>query len=139
MIRIGRSAVLAVLAAVPVVAALLGVLWAGDAAAGKASVVKVAVSQGATRSANGTYSFSVTVAHADTGWKHYADKFEILTPDGKVLGTRVLYHPHVDEQPFTSGLGNVSIPAGITSVIVRAWDNVHKAGEETFTIKLPGR
>ena len=135
MIRIGRSAVLAVLAAVPAVAALLGVLWAGDAAAGKASVVKATASRGA----NGTYSFSATVAHADTGWKHYANKFDILTPDGKVLGTRVLYHPHVDEQPFTRGLGNVSIPAGITSVIVRAWDNVHKAGEETFTIKLPGR
>ena len=135
MIRIGRSAVLAVLAPVPVVAALLGVLWAGDAAAGKASVVKATASRGA----NGTYSFSATVAHADTGWKHYADKFEILTPDGKVLATRVLYHPHVGEQPFTRGLGNVKIPAGISSVIVRAWDNVHKAGEETFTVKLPGR
>ena len=134
-----RFAQSAALAAVPALAVVWGVLWAGDAAAGKASVVKVAVSQGATRSANGTYSFSVTVAHADTGWKHYADKFEILTPDGKVLATRVLYHPHVGEQPFTRGLGNVSIPAAITSVIVRAWDNVHKAGEETFTVKLPGR
>ena len=131
-IRIGRSAVLA---AVPAVVVVLGAFWAGDAAAGKASVINAKASLGA----NGTYSFSATVAHADTGWKHFADKFEILTPDGKVLGTRVLAHPHVNEQPFTRGLGNVSIPAGITSVIVRAWDNVHKAGEETFTVKLPGR
>jgi hypothetical protein len=45
----------------------------------------------------------------------------------------------VDEQPFTRDLGNVKIPAGISSVIVRAWDNVHKAGDKTFTVKLPGR
>ncbi len=125
MTRIGQLAVLT---------ALL-VAGAGEAAAGKASVVKAT----ATASGNGAYSFTATVTHADTGWKHYANKFEILTPGGKVLGTRVLVHPHVDEQPFTRGLGNVSIPAGITSVIVRAWDNVHKAGEKTFTVKLPGR
>ncbi|MCH8237577.1 MAG: hypothetical protein IIC06_05320 [Proteobacteria bacterium] len=107
----------------------------GEAAAGKASVVKATASRGA----DGSYSFTATVAHADTGWKHYANKFEILTPDGKVLHTRVLYHPHVDEQPFTRGSGNVKIPTGITSVIVRAWDNVHMAGEKTFTVKLPGR
>ena len=125
MTRIGRLAVLAA----------LSVFGAGEATAGKASVVKATASQGA----GGVDSFSATVAHADTGWKHYADKFEVLTPDGTVLATRILVHPHVDEQPFTRDLGNVKIPAGITSVIVRAWDNVHKAGEKTFTVKLPGR
>ena len=133
MIRIGRLNVWAPVLAV--LAVVIGATWAGTAAAGKASVVKAT----AIKSANGTYSFSATVAHADTGWKHYADRFEILAPDGKVLGTSVLYHPHVGEQPFTRGLGNVSIPTGISSVIGRAWDNVHKAGEETFTVKLPGR
>ena len=123
---IGRSAVLA---------AVLGALWGGEAAAGEAVVVKATASP----SGNGAYTISATIAHADTGWKHYADKFEVLAPDGRVLGTRVLYHPHVDEQPFTRSLGNVRIPAGITSVIVRASDNVHKAGKKTFTIKLPGR
>ena len=116
-------------------AALLATASAGEAAADKATVVKATASQ----DSGGTYSFSATVAHADSGWKHYADKFEILSPDGKVLGTRVLYHPHVNEQPFTRGLGNVRIPPAITSVIVRAWDNVHKAGVKTFTVKLPGR
>ena len=111
------------------------VAGAGEATAGKASAVKPTASQGA----GGVYSFSATVAHADTGWKHYADKLEVLTPAGTVLGTRILVHPHVDEQSFTCDLGNVKIPAGITSVIVRAWDNVHKAGEESFTVKLPGR
>ena len=107
----------------------------GDAAAGKALVVKATASQ----TGRDTFSFTATVSHADTGWKHYADKFEVLAPDGTVLGTRVLYHPHVDEQPFTRSLGNVRVPPGVTSVIVRAADNVHKAGKKTFTVKLPRR
>ncbi len=107
----------------------------GPAWAGQASVL------GATAVANpnGSYTISTTIAHADTGWKHYADKFDVLAPDGTVLGTRVLYHPHVDEQPFTRSLGNLQAPVGVTTVIVRASDNVHKAGEKTFTVKLPGR
>ncbi|MDA0306799.1 MAG: hypothetical protein O3B76_11035 [Proteobacteria bacterium] len=124
--RIGRIAVLA---------AFLAAIWSTEAAAGKASVVHATVSLGT----GDTFSFTATVKHADTGWEHYANKFEILSPDGKALDTRVLYHPHVDEQPFTRGSGSVKIPPGITSVIVRAWDNVHKAGEVTFTVKLPGR
>ena len=106
-----------------------------SARADKARVLKAT----ATANVGGSYTFSATVAHADTGWKHYADKFEILAPDGRVLGTRILIHPHVDEQPFTRGLGNVRIPAGIAEVIVRASDNVHKAGKVTFTVKLPPR
>lgn len=107
----------------------------GNAAAGEAVVVNATASP----SPNGTYTIAATIAHADTGWKHYANKFEVLAPDGKILGTRVLYHPHVDEQPFTRSLGNVRVPAGVTSVIVRASDNVHEAGKKTFTVKLPGR
>lgn len=125
-----RTASSATLAAMLVV----GLGWPGIAAAGKASVVKVKAN-----SSGGGYYFTVTVAHADTGWDHYANKFEILSPDGKVLGTRVLFHPHVDEQPFTRGSSVISIPPGITNVIVRAWDSVHKAGDKTFTVKLPGR
>ncbi len=114
---------------------LSAVISVPSAQADKARVLK------ATASANvgGSYTFSATIAHADTGWKHYADKFEVLAPDGKVLGTRILYHPHVDEQPFTRSLGGVQIPAGIAEVIVRASDNVHKAGKVTFTVKLPPR
>ena len=114
---------------------LSAVISVPPAQADKARVLK------ATASANvgGSYTFSATVAHADSGWKHYADKFEVLAADGTVLGTRILYHPHVDEQPFTRGLGSVQIPAGIAEVIVRASDNVHQAGEVTFTVKLPPR
>lgn len=113
----------------------LSAAWPGDAVAGKASVLDVGVSA----NGDGTYTFDATVAHADTGWKHYADKFEVLGPDGTVLGTRVLFHPHVGEQPFTRSLSGVRIPAGVTEVTVRAHDSVHGDGTKVFRVKLPDR
>lgn len=106
---------------------------AGVAIAGEVDVVGVKV----TKSGAGTYSFAVTLQHADTGWKHYANKWEVVGPDGKVLGTRVLYHPHVDEQPFTRSLGGVKVPASIGEVTIRAYDSQHGAGGKTFTVSLP--
>ncbi len=109
-------------------------LGTAPAFAGPADVLKVEV-----RPSGGGWSFEVTVQHGDTGWEHYADAWRVVGPDGTVLGTRTLYHPHVDEQPFTRSLGNVQVPVGMTHVIVRAADNVHKAGTRTFTLKLPRR
>lgn len=103
--------------------------------AGKADVVDVAV----TRAADGTFSFDVTVKHADTGWKHYANKWDVVGPDDRVLGTRVLLHPHEDEQPFTRSLSGVKIPAGVTEVTIRAFDSEHGGGGKTMTVKLPSK
>ena len=88
---------------------------------------------------NGTYAISATIFHKDEGWKHYADKFDVLDADGKVLASRILYHPHVDEQPFTRSISNVTVPVGATSVVIRAHDLVHGYGKRTFTLKLPRR
>ena len=82
------------------------------------------------------YSFHVTVQHDDEGWDHYADNFEILTPDGKILATRVLAHPHVNEQPFTRSQSRVKIPSHIKEVDVRAHDSVHGYGPKV-RYKLP--
>lgn len=118
------------------VGAFVGVVvFGGQTLAGEADVVDV----GVRHSAGGTFRFDVTVRHADEGWEHYADKFEILGPDGQALGTRVLAHPHVNEQPFTRSLGGVRIPAGLTSVEVRAHDIIHGLGGKTQTVPLPGR
>ena len=65
-----------------------------------------------------------------------ANRFEVLAPDGTVLGTRVLLHPHVDEQPFTRSLSGVEIPDGITEIRVRAGDSVHETGGAEVTINL---
>ena len=67
-----------------------------------------------------TWRVSVTVAHPDEGWDHYADAWEVLAPDGTSLGLRELLHPHVDEQPFTRSLSGVAIPDGVDEIRVRA-------------------
>ena len=68
---------------------------------------------------------NVTLQHDDTGWDHYADNWRVVDSAGKTLGERVLHHPHVDEQPFTRGLGGVLVPEGTTMVYIEAHDNVH--------------
>lgn len=105
---------------------------AADAGAGEVEVVAAKVSGGA-----GGYRFSVTLRHADSGWDHYADRWQVLGPDGKLLATRVLAHPHVNEQPFTRSLSGVNIPDGIAQVHIRAHDKVHGDGAKLFTVDLP--
>lgn len=116
-------------------AALLiaGCLFAGAAQAGEADIVGAKASQ----SADGSWSFDVTVAHADEGWDHYADAFDVLTLDGEVLGQRVLAHPHVDEQPFTRSLRGVVIADEIEQVKIVARDSVHAYGGAEKIVDLP--
>ena len=101
--------------------------------AGEADVIKVETK----KLNNNSYQFNVTVFHKDTGWKHYANKWDIIGKDGTVLGTRILHHPHENEQPFTRSLSNVAIPADVKTVIVRAHDSVHKYGGKVITVELP--
>lgn len=115
-------------------AILLAVLLLAQAAfAGEADVVDVKV----RRNASGTYDFDITVKSVDKGWNHYADAFEVLGPDGKVLGRRVLLHPHETEQPFTRDLYGVRIPAGVTHVTVRARHKPKGYDGEVMTVRLP--
>ena len=90
-------------------------LLAAPALADPAEVLEVEL----TRSGE-SWRVSVTVAHPDEGWEHYADAWEVLAPDGTSLGLRELLHPHVDEQPFTRSLSGVTIPEGIDEIRVRA-------------------
>ena len=82
------------------------------------------------------WRFDVTVEHGDTGWEDYADGWEVRLADGTVLGTRVLYHPHVNEQPFTRS-HVIEVPAGVTEVEVFVRENVGGWGETAYPFKLP--
>ena len=83
-----------------------------------------------------SWVFHVTLKHADTGWDHYADAWRVVTADGKELGKRTLFHPHVDEQPFTRSLGDVKIPNGTSEVFIEAHDKVHGWSKQKFRVKL---
>lgn len=119
---------------------LTGMIFTGGALlssqvafAGEADVVAAR----ATKSADGTFQFSVTVAHADSGWDHYANAWDVVAPDGTVLGQRELLHPHVNEQPFTRSLSGVKIPDNVHSVTIRARDLVHEYGGAEVMLELP--
>jgi hypothetical protein len=116
-----------------VAAAALAVVPIHFAFAGEADVVAATL----TPVGDGTWRVEVTVEHADEGWDHYADAWEVVAPDGTVLGTRTLLHPHVEEQPFTRALTGVAIPDGITEVTVRARDSVHGHGGRELTVAVP--
>lgn len=85
---------------------------------------------------DGTLRFDVTVRHADDGWEHYADAWQVIDPEtGEVHAERELLHPHDQEQPFTRSLSGVRLP-DVTTVTVRARCNVHGFGGRAVAIDL---
>jgi len=106
---------------------------------GNADVLRVRAVEGN----DGTWTFHVTVEHPDTGWEDYADGWDLVTPDEEVLKanpddpfTRLLLHPHVDEQPFTRSQSGISIPPGVTQLRVRAHDLVDGYGGQEIVVDL---
>jgi hypothetical protein len=92
---------------------------------------------------DGNWSFEVTVEHPDTGWEDYANGWDVVTPEGEVLKpnpddafTRVLLHPHENEQPFTRSQRGIVIPEGVTQVRVRAHDIVDGFGGREVVVDL---
>ena len=97
----------------------------------------------AERAADGSWTFYVTVQHPDTGWEDYADGWDIVLPDGKVIKpdpdsefTRTLLHPHINEQPFTRSQSKIKIPPDVTTIRVRAHDLVDGFGGEEIVVDI---
>lgn len=57
----------------------------------------------------GAYTFAVTISSPDTGCGQYADWWEVVFPDGRLIYRRVLLHSHTGEQPFTRWGGRVDV------------------------------
>lgn len=97
----------------------------------------------ARQTAADTWTFAVTVQHPDTGWDDYTDGWDVVLPDGCVVKpnpddpfTRLLLHPHVNEQPFTRSQSGVVIPADAAQVTVRAHDLVAGFGGREVVVDL---
>lgn len=118
-------------AVLPVLVSAVASWWV-PAGAGEADVVRASASRGA----DGSWRFEVTVRHGDTGWDHYADRWDVVGPDGAVIASRVLHHPHENEQPFTRSLSGVRIGEGIGHVVIRAHDIVHGLGGAQVRVEL---
>jgi hypothetical protein len=110
-----------------------------DSARANADVVHVR----AVENADGRWTFYVTVEHPDTGWEDYADGWDVVLPDGTIvkpdpdsLFTRLLLHPHTNEQPFTRSQSGIVLPRGVSEVRVRAHDMVDGYGGKEVVVDL---
>jgi hypothetical protein len=108
-------------------------LYQTSVLAGEADVIDVKI----FKKGMNIYDFAVTLRHEDADWKHYANRWEVLDKSGKVLATRTIHHPHVNEQPFTRSLSGVVISPEIKRVTIRAHDSVHEYGGKTMNVELP--
>lgn len=97
----------------------------------------------AIQASDGSWTFHVTVTHPDTGWDDYTNGWDVVTPDNSVIKpdpnsafTRLLLHPHVNDQPFTRSQANIVIPAGVTIVTVRAHDFIDGFGGLEVAVDL---
>jgi hypothetical protein len=63
--------------------------------------------------------------------------FPQTTASATALGTRILEHPHKDEQPFTRSLSGVLIPDGVTTVVVGTRDSVEGYCGATIELVTP--
>lgn len=101
--------------------------WASDA---------VIVDAKIQRTSGDNFRIDVTISHPDTGWDHYANRWDVLDENGELLGSRTLHHPHVDEQPFTRSL-TLAIPPSVKRVTIVASDSVHGDSETTMELEVP--
>ena len=74
-----------------------------DAQEIRADVIKVMVT------GKSSYRFNVTLESDETGCQQYADWWEVLDSQGKLLYRRILLHSHPNDQPFTRSGGSVPL------------------------------
>jgi hypothetical protein len=130
--RSGRGALLIVLLFALVTAGCSSTTTSTTIGAGGcADVLSVEV----TQTSQGVYNFAVTIASPDEGWDKYANSFEVRSLSGETLGTRLLAHPHVEEQPFSRSL--LGVRTDETSVVVAASDLVEGFCGKEITLDLP--
>lgn len=83
-----------------------------------------------------SWNISVRLKHKDTGWDHYANAWQVVDVNNKLLGKRVLFHPHVNEQPFTRSLYSVKLPVDTKIIYIEATDSVHGLSSDRLRIDL---
>ncbi len=84
---------------------------------------------------NGEFRFDVSLFHDDDGEApDFADWWQVEDLSRNVLGKRILLHSH-STAPFTRS-EVISIPSGVTVVIVRGHDMAHGFGGQSMRVDL---
>ena len=90
-----------------------------------------------TQAAAGVFNVNTTVRSIDVEGVSYADAWEVRDLGGRVLGERILTHPHTNEQPFTRSLSGVAIAPMIVEVEVIARDSVRGFCGPSLIVDVP--
>lgn len=107
------------------------IICVSPAFANDVEIIKVVLTKHA-----GTWQADVTLKHQDEGWKHYADGWRLVDSKGDEIGKRTLYHPHVNEQPFTRSLTGFYLPEKMKVIFVEAHDLKHGWSKDKVKIDL---
>lgn len=97
----------------------------------------------AEQSADGTWTFAVTLSSPYDTPARYADAWRVRgSGDGdgdgdEVYGVRELTHDHQNEQPFTRSHSGIVIPDEVSTVVVEGRDQVSGWGGDTIEFQLP--
>jgi len=113
-------------------------LAAGSLFSAAANASPVEITAVAAVKQDDLWRFDVTLDHADNGWDHFTDRWTVVSEDGKTLyDERILLHPHVNAMPFTRRQSRIEIPAGVTHVLIQAFDNLDEAVKGELLFELP--
>ena len=85
--------------------------------------------------ANNVTILAAAIFHQSHG-EHYADEWRLIDAQGNILGSRVLLHAHVEEQPFTRALSNVKLDGSLGNIYVEAHDKEHGWSKQKLEIDL---
>jgi hypothetical protein len=85
----------------------------------------------------GRWTVTVTIAHRDTGWDHFASGFAVLLPDGTQLGYLELSHPHTGHDTFSASLTGLRISGEVPFVLIRTRCSLVGWAAEAVQVDLP--
>jgi hypothetical protein len=119
-------------AAMNIASAALGLLLAGPAFADAPDVVDAIATE-----AGGRWTVTVTIAHHDTGWDHFAKGFAVLLPDGTRLAYLEFSHPHIGQDTFAASLTGLRISNDVPFLLIRTRCNLVGWAAEPVQIDLP--
>lgn len=101
----------------------------GSVLAGKPQVVWVELNQEARH-----WRITGTLSHDDAGDYHFMDRWQVLTPDGDVLGEEAFITPRVQAPERITTLRDIRLPQGTREIRVRVHDTLHGWGP---TLRIP--
>ena len=98
---------------------------------GYSNTAKANVTNVSTDGSDGNYRFFVTIKSDETGCEQYANWWEVVSLDGKLLYRRILFHSHPNDQPFERSGGRINIK-DTNIVYIRAHMNTTSYSGDVF-------